>query len=176
MTADDIQMHMTAKQSFTWNGMLRCSGHRMHRKATYKFGTYAREQHKWMFSEMHSICNGAQHGALGRHLGRGRWNSGSAAHQGDLRAGPCPPCGQRPLWGSCLRSLLHLRDKHLPNMTNHNLRSICHCDSRIPTEGAFERQTQCLQSFKTCGCLFQNGYLSYACLFCIITGACMRYC
>lgn len=113
----------------------------------------------WMLSEMHSICNGAQHGALGRHLGRGRWNSGNAAHQGDLQAGPCPPCGQRPSWGSCLRSLLHLCNTNLQHMTNHNARSICCCGWRIPTEGAFKCQTQCLQNFKTCGCLFRNGYL-----------------
>jgi len=159
MTADQIQMHVTVKQSLTWDGVLRCSGHHMHRKATYEFGTYARGQHEWMLSEMHSICNGAQHGALGRHLGRGHWNSGSAAHQGDLQAGPCPPCGQRPSWGSCLRSLLHLRNTNLQHVTNHNARSICRCNWRIHTEGAFECQAQCLQNFNTCGCLFRNGYL-----------------
>ena len=30
MTADEIQMHVTVKQSLTWNGVLRCSGHYMH--------------------------------------------------------------------------------------------------------------------------------------------------
>ena len=33
-TADDIQTHMTVKQSLTWNGVLRFLGHYMHQKAT----------------------------------------------------------------------------------------------------------------------------------------------
>ncbi len=147
---------MTVKQSLTRSGVLRAP-HAL--KSNVEFGTNAGEQHEWMFSEMHSICNGAQHGALGRHLGRGHWNSGSAAHQGDLQAGPCPPCGQKPSWGLCPRSLLHPRNTSLQNVSKYNAWSICRCDWRIPTEGAFECHTQCLENFKTCGGLFENGYL-----------------
>lgn len=146
-------MHVTVQQSLTQNGVLRAP-HAP--KINIEFGTHAREQHKWTFSEMHSICNGVQHGALGRHLGRGHWNSGSAAHQGDLQAGPCPPCGQRPSWGLCPRSLLHLRNTNRQNVTKHNAWSICRRDWHIPTQGASECQTQCLQNLKMCGCLFQN--------------------
>ncbi len=129
-------------------------------KGNIEFGTHAREQHEWMVSEMHSICNGAQHGALGRHPGRGHWNSGSAAHQGDLQAGPCPPCGQRPSWGSCPRSLLHLRNTNLRNVTNHIAWSICRRDWRIPTEGAFECQSTQLQDVW----LSMSKWLSVTCM------------